>query len=62
MATVQLGTDRQDRLEQVTEATGGSAPTKDIEVNIKTGLRKEHVILALDRLKLTVMQSENFSQ
>lgn len=62
MATVQYGTNREDRLEQVTEATGGGAPTADVELNIKTGLRKEQIIGALDRFKLAVMQSENYLQ
>ncbi len=62
MATVQYGTDRGDRIEQVTVATGGSAPTKALEVNIKDGQRKEDVILALDRIKATVMASALFTQ
>lgn len=61
MATVQIGTDRADRKEQVTEATGGGAPTKDVELNVKTGLKRQHVIDALDRMKLVVIDSPNFS-
>jgi hypothetical protein len=62
MATVQYGVSNGDRQEQVTEATGGSAPTETVEVNIKTGQRKEQVILALDLIRNAVMQSKVFVQ
>lgn len=60
MATVQYGTDNGDRNEQVTEATGGAAPTKTVEVNIKTGQRKELVLLALERIKNRIATSSVF--
>ena len=60
MATVQIAYTKGDRLEQVDETTGGGAPTQDVELNCKTGLRKEQVILALDHFKAKVIASKNF--
>lgn len=61
MATVQIAFTRGNRLEEVDETTGGSAPSQDVELNCKTGLRKEQVLAALDHFRLKVATSKNFS-
>lgn len=60
MATVQYGCSKGERLEQVAEATGGSAPTDTVEVNIATGQRKETVINCLNQIINKIQQSRNF--
>lgn len=60
MATKQYGASKGNRLEQVTEATGGSAPTADVEVNIKANVPALQAINALDLIKQKIIQSKNF--
>lgn len=61
MATVLMAFTKGDRLEQVDETTGGAAPTQDVELNMKTGLRKEQVLIALQLITDKVIASKNFS-
>lgn len=60
MATKQYGVNKGARLEQVTEATGGSAPTADVEVNIKNGITVQQAMLAIDQIKAKISVSKVF--
>lgn len=66
MATIQMAWNRGETLDAggaggVAEATGGSAPTDTVEVNIANGARKEEVLIALDLIRDKVVQSVNFA-
>lgn len=59
-ATLQLSYDNGQRLEQVTEATGGSAPTADVELNVKADIRRDEILIALEHFKHRVATSKSF--
>jgi len=62
MATVQLGWGKGDNLDgpnYVSEATGGSAPTDAVELNIANGTSKEHVLIALQLFRDKIIQTQN---
>jgi hypothetical protein len=51
--------DNLDGPNAVVEATGGSAPTDVVELNIANGTSKEHILIALQLFRDKVIQSEN---
>jgi hypothetical protein len=51
--------DTLDGTNRVAEATGGSAPTDAVEINIADGTSKEHVLIALSLFRDKVIQSVN---
>lgn len=64
MPTIQLSVARGAALDQaaggnITEATGGGAPTGIVDVNIATGTSREEALKALDIAKLKLIQSAN---
>lgn len=66
MATIQLAWNRGETLDAggaggVAEATGGSAPTDTVELNIADGAKKEDVVKALMLFRDKVIQSTNFA-
>lgn len=66
MATIQMAWNRGETLDAggaggVAEATGGSAPTDTVEVNIADGAKKEDVVKALMLIRDKVIQSVNFA-
>lgn len=64
MPTVQLGWSRGSTLDggsgiRVTEATGGTAPTATIEVNIANATGKDEILVALQLFRDKIIQSTN---
>jgi hypothetical protein len=62
MATVQLSWGKGDTLDgpnYVTEATGGSAPSETVALNIADGTSKEHVLIALQLFRDNIIQTQN---
>lgn len=62
MATVQLSYGKGDTLDgpnYVTEATGGSAPSETVALNIADGTSKEHILIALQLFRDKIIQSQN---
>lgn len=62
MATVQLGGSKGSTLDgpnYITEATGGSAPTATVDLNIANGTSKEDVLKILQLFRDKVIQSQN---
>lgn len=65
MATIQLSCPQGGILDGtpagqlVTEATGGGAPTGQVDLNIATGTRKDEVLRALLLFEEKILQSSN---
>lgn len=62
MATVQLSWGRGDTLDgpnYVTEATGGSAPSETVALNVADGTSKENILIALQLFRDKIIQSQN---
>ena len=64
MPTVQLGWSRGSTLDgasgiRVTEATGGSAPTATIELNVANATNKDEILVALQLFREKIIQSVN---
>jgi hypothetical protein len=64
MPTVQLGWSRGSTLDggsgiRVTEATGGTAPTATIELNVANATSKDEILVALRLFQDKIIQSQN---
>lgn len=62
MATIQMTAPQGATLDAtipITEATGGGAPTGQVDLNIATGTRKDEVLKALALFEEKVIQSTN---
>jgi hypothetical protein len=62
MPTVQLSWGRGDTLDGpnfVTEATGGSAPSETVALNVADGTSKENILIALQLFRDKIIQSQN---
>mgnify|MGYP003442556179 CR=1 FL=1 len=62
MATVQLSYGKGENLDgpnYVTEATGGSAPSETVGLNIADGTSKETILIALSLFRDKIIQSQN---